>query len=336
MRAADMKKLLVVCGPTSSGKTTLALSLAKKFNGELVSADSRQVYRGMDIGTGKDLPRGARLKKGFFAKWGYYETDGIKIWGYDIADPKHEFSVGQYLRFANSVISDIQKRGKLPILVGGTGFYIKGVVDGIATAEVPKNEPLRKNLEERSATELYEKLSQLDSIKAGSLNSSDKKNPRRLIRAIEIAQWELAHGKKENLLPKLQSQDSDLIIGLFLPKDLLEKKIKSRVLDRINAGIKDEVRKLLRNGVKWEDQSMLSLGYKEWRDFFEGAVDEDHVIAQWEMGERNYAKRQMTWFNKETYHDGEKRINWFDITKNEYPENVENLVEKWYGSVKEY
>ena len=133
-----MNKLLVICGPTSTGKTTLAIALAKKFNGELISTDSRQVYKGMDIGTGKDLPEGAKFKLPWFQKYGYYEVGGTKIWGYDLADPRHEFSVAQYIKFAERIISDVLKRGKSPVLVGGTGLYIRGVVDGIATAGVPK------------------------------------------------------------------------------------------------------------------------------------------------------------------------------------------------------
>src|SRR5687767_6639381 len=124
-----MKKLLVICGPTATGKSSLAFKLARKFNGELISADSRQVYIGMDIGTGKE--------------WG----EGVEIWGYDLVDPDKEFSVAQYLRFATKKISDIEKRGKLPILVGGTGLYIKGVVDGIPTVDVPRNKKLREILE---------------------------------------------------------------------------------------------------------------------------------------------------------------------------------------------
>ena len=142
-----MNKLLVICGPTSTGKTTLAVDLAKKFNGELISADSRQVYKGMDIGTGKDLPKGAKIKLPWFQKYGYYELNGVKIWGYDLAAPRHEFNVAQYIKFAERLISDISKRGKTPILVGGTGLYIKAVIDGISTASIPKNNLLRKNLE---------------------------------------------------------------------------------------------------------------------------------------------------------------------------------------------
>lgn len=324
MHQAEMKnKLLVICGPTSTGKTSLGLRFAKKFNGEIVSADSRQVYREMNIGTGKDLPKGAKLKKDFFAKWGYYEVDGIRVWGYDLVDPKNEFSVAQYLKIAHKFISDIYKRSKMPILVGGTGLYIKGVVDGIPTASVPRNKGLRKNLERRSADELFDTLASLDSVKAGSLNSSDRKNPRRLIRAIEIAQYQLTKKEVPSMHTASLNYDT-LFVGLFAPGEVLNHRITTRVAQRVVMGIKDEIRKVLRHGVKWEDQAMVALGYGEWRDFFEGVVSENEVISQWERAEKNYAKRQMTWFKKD------KRVNWFDITAKSYPNVVEKMVQKWY------
>jgi tRNA dimethylallyltransferase len=320
-----MNKLLVICGPTAVGKTGLAISLAKKFGGEIVSADSRQVYRGMDIGTGKDLPRGAKIRYPWFGKYGFYEVESVKIWGYDIADPRREFSVAQYLKIAHHIIDDIAKRKKFPILVGGTGLYIKGVVDGIPTAAVPPSESLRKNLEGRSVDELYERLSQMDSLRAASLNSSDKKNPRRLIRAIEIAQYQLT--KKTIPVHHAIAGDFDILyVGLSCPIGFLERKIAERIEERIKNGVKDEVRKLLRMGVKWEDQSMNALGYGVWRDNFEGGVDEKHVISEWERDEDRFAKRQITWFRKD------KRINWFDITQKGYIKSVEKLVKKWYST----
>ena len=159
------QKLLVICGQTGTGKTSLAIFLAKKFNGELISADSRQVYKGLDIGTGKDLDE---VKK-----------SNVRVWGYDLVDPKKNFSVGNYIKFAQKTISDIQKRGKLPILVGGTGLFIKGVIDGIPTAFVPRNMKLRKNLEDKSPNELFEMLAHMDPIRAGAMNVSDRLNPRR-------------------------------------------------------------------------------------------------------------------------------------------------------------
>lgn len=301
-----MKKLLVVCGPTSTGKTSLALKLAKELDGEIVSADSRQVYRGMDIGTGKE--------------WG----KGIKIWGYNLIDPKKEFSVAQYLKIAHHIIDDVSGRGKLPILVGGTGLYIKAVIDGIQTADVPKNAKLRKNLEEKTADELYDTLSQLDSLKAASLNSSDRKNPRRLIRAIEVAQYQLTKKAVPVVHHTIGNIFDILYVGLTAPQAFLEERIEKRVKERLDRGIKKEVEDLLRAGVKWEDQAMLAMGYGLWRDHIEGGVNEAEVADEWARDEKRYAKRQMIWFKKV------KGINWFDITGAEYPENVEILTKKWY------
>lgn len=319
-------KLLVICGPTSTGKTTLALKIAKKFNGELISADSRQVYKGMDIGTGKDLPKGTKIKFLWFNKYGYYDFGGIKIWGYDLAYPRHEFSVAQYIKFADRIILDILKRGKLPILVGGTGLYIRAVVDGIPTAFIPKNNVLRKNLEKSKPEELFEKLAQLDSFKAGEMNSSDKKNPRRLIRAIEVAMWKINNIKKDKDMEKKKRDLEFLMIGLTAPDKYISERIKLRMAQRIKTGIKDEVQKLLKDHVGWEMPSMTSMGYREWKDYFNGKKSENDVSKNWEDEEKKYAKRQMTWFKKD------KRIRWFDITNPSYSKKVEKSVEKWYST----
>jgi tRNA dimethylallyltransferase len=318
-----MNKLLIVCGPTSTGKTTLAISLAKKFNGEIVSADSRQVYRGMDIGTGKELPEGVKIKYPWFYKWGYYEIKGVKVWGYDLIDPKNEFSVGQYLKFADGVIADIQKGKKLPILVGGTGLYIKGVTEGIPTAAIPKNKYLRKNLELKSAEELYELLAGLDAFKAGSMNISDRKNPRRLIRAIEISQYLIDHKKSTRVKEKNLEV---LFIGLTANRDYLERAIEKRVKRRLKAGIKKEIEELIKKKNTWDSQSMVALGYRQWRDYFEGKTSEKVVVDKWIREEKQYAKRQMTWFKKI------KPINWFEITEPKWQEKVEFMVKKWYSS----
>ena len=320
-----MNKLLVVCGPTSTGKTGLAISLAKKFNGEIVSADSRQVYKGLNIGTGKDLPKGAKLKYLWMKRFGYYEIKDVKIWGYDLADSRHSFSVSQYLKFAERIIADIIKRGKLPILVGGTGLYIKGVIDRISTAEVPKSGALRKSLEDKSPEELFENLAQIDSIKAAVMNVSDKKNPRRLVRAIEIAMWRVNHGSKGSEMKNKRIDLDVLQIGLAANEKYLNNKIEQRVSERFKEKLKNEIANLLKNHVDWEMQSMSSMGYGEWRDFFEGRKSEKEVIETWEKEEKKYVKRQITWFKK----DG--RIKWFDITNKDYPESVEKIVEKWHN-----
>lgn len=319
-----MKKLLVVCGPTATGKTSLSLKLAEKFKGELISADSRQVYKNMDIGTGKDIPKGATYKVKNKKLGGYYQVNKTKIWGYDLVSPRREFSVAQYVEIAREVIKDIWERDKLPILVGGTGFYIQGVVDGIETASVPKNKKLRKSLEGKSAEDLFEHLAQVAPIKAASLNMSDRKNPRRLIRAIEIAQWGLKGGKKEEDGEVFIGGDKVLFVGLRADRELLCKRVEKRVKSRIEEGIEEEIKKLLKMGVRWKSQSMDSLGYKQWKGYFKGDKKLEEVIKEWEREECNYAKRQMTWFKKD------KRINWFDISKENYRRNVEKLVKKWY------
>lgn len=317
-------KLLVICGPTSTGKTKLAISFAKKFNGEIVSADSRQVYKGMNIGTGKDLPKDAKIKYPWFGKYGYYEIDGAKIWGYDLADPRHEYSVAQYLKFAERIIKDIVKRDKLPILVGGTGLYIKGVIDGIPTATIPKNNKLRSSLEKKTADELFEMLAQMDSIRAAEMNSSDKKNPRRLIRAVEVAMWKISHVEMERKIEKKKTDFDALVIGLGAPEKFINARIALRVTSRLDEGIIQEIEKLLRTNVTWDMQSMSSMGYGQWRDYFEGGVSKEQIIQEWEKEERKYAKRQITWFKKD------RRVTWFDVTNKDFPQNIEKTVKKWY------
>jgi tRNA dimethylallyltransferase len=300
-------KLLVICGQTGTGKTSLAIFLAKRFDGELISADSRQVYKGLNIGTGKDLNEIAKSK--------------VAIWGYDLVDPKKNFSVGNYIKFAQKAISDIQKREKLPILVGGTGLFIKGAIDGIPTAFVPRNLKLRKNMEEKDVNELFEILAQLDPIKAGSLNRSDKLNPRRLIRGIEVASWSL-EGKTPRLFKRPKY---DLLeIGLQTSLDNLSKKIEKRVDKRIKDGIEGEIKGLISSGLSWDSQSMTSLGYRQWRDYFEKKITKDEVTNNWKKEELRYAKRQLAWFKKDP------RITWFDSSNGGLTKNVEELVKKWY------
>lgn len=317
------KKILIITGPTATGKTVLALWLAKRFKGELVSADSRQVYKGMDIGTGKDLPFLARFHPESGGIGGYYLYGSTKLWGYDLVSPDKNFSVSQYIKFAKKIIGDIVKRGNLPILVGGTGLYIKALLDGIPTAEIPQNKNLRENLKEKEPSELYEMLAQLDPGKAGSLNSSDSKNPRRLIRAIEIATWKLSFGQTKITHPVLSGWDS-MIIGLTADINVLGQKIEKRVDKRLVRGLEKEIKNLLSQNIDWDSQAMSSLGYRQWREYFEKKISLNEAIANWTTEEKKYTKRQMTWFKK----DG--RINWFDIKEENITKKVEKLVKKWY------
>lgn len=346
-----MKQLLVICGPTATGKTGLAIQLAKKFRGELVSADSRQVYVGMDIGTGKDLPRNVKCQMSLrvgppvrrTSRFGedpqgsetnikrnrknicFYDVNGIKLWGYDLVKPTEGFSVGQYIKIARKIIEDIWKRGKLPIIVGGAGLYIKGVVDGIPTSYIPQNVSLRKSLEKKTANQLYEVLAQLDPVKAATMNISDKKNPRRIIRAIEIAQWKLEE-RKLNQEVGVGNEADVLFIGLSLSKRKLGKRIERRVEKRIKMGLEFEIKKLIDSGVNWEMQAMATLGYKEWREYFADKSTKEKVITKWKTSEKKYAKKQVTWFKRD------KRIVWFDAASKKLKKSVENMVLKWYSS----
>lgn len=208
-----MNKLLIVCGPTATGKTALAAMLAKKYNGELVSADSRQVYRDMDICTGKDRP-------------------DVPIWLYDIADPDEEFSVSKWVKLAHSAIADIRQRNKLPIVVGGTGLYINALIHPFETIDIPPNKSLRKELQKLSVGELQAM------IPRGDMNQSDWNNPRRLIRKIEIA--------KSGIVEKKQSNTFNyLAIGLTAPLPVLDARIDKRLASRVRAGLTEETGRLL-------------------------------------------------------------------------------------------
>lgn len=321
-----MKKLLVICGPTATGKTSLALHLAKIVKGELVSADSRQVYKEMDIGTGKGLPKNTRLKGSSPTIGGYYMINGVKVWGYDLVDPKKEFSVAHYQKIAKSIIKDIWERKKLPILVGGTGLYIQSVAEGIPTVKIPKNKKLRKILSKKSVKELYDQLATLDAIKAASMNVSDRKNPRRLVRAIEVVLWKIDNKDfKEDKKDAFTKNTEILKIGVKLSKFQFSRRIKSRVVERINKGFGKEVEKLIKKKVPWKSQAMDSIGYKLWREYLNRKTTKEKLIKEWARQEIKYAKRQMTWFKKD------RKIKWFNASARSYPKNVEKMLDKWYN-----
>lgn len=320
-----MEKLLVICGPTATGKTSLALHLSKLYAGEIISADSRQVYKGMDIGTGKGLPVNSKLITQNSKLPGFYEMGGTRIWGYDLVDPRKEFSVGQYVKIAGKIVENILNRGKLPILVGGTGLYIKAVVDGIETASFPRNKDLRKSLEGKKVEELFEILAVKDPIKAASMNSSDRKNPRRLVRAIEVASQK---SKIKNQRSQLMTKKDVLFIGLKAEKVVLNKRIADRVALRVNQGIINEVKTLQKNGIYWESQAMQAIGYGVWKDYLARKKEKEEIVSDWVKEERKYVKRQTAWFKKD------KRVVWFDISKKAWKKSVEKTTGNWYYKAK--
>jgi tRNA dimethylallyltransferase len=323
-----MKKILVVCGPTGVGKTSLALRLAKEFDGEIISADSRQVYRGMDIGTGKDIIGGVwrTIRKGKEEEpQGYWEVEEIPIYLLDVIEPNEEFSVSHYYHLAWQEINGLWRKGKLPFLVGGTGFYIRAVVDGVETYDIPRNLKIRAKVDDWSKEKLFDYLVKLDPEKAASMNWSDKNNPYRLIRAIEVAIF-----RRENPFwqpPGHQSPDS-LFIGLTAPFKFLYQRIDKRVEERIKQGVENEIKNLLDKGYSWENSALgVTIGYQEWQPFFEGRATRDEIIQRWKFAEHAYARRQMTWFKKALR---QAQGHWVDISKKGWENKVEKLVNQWY------
>lgn len=301
-----MNKLLIISGPTASGKTSLAFNLAKKLNGELISADSRQVYRGMDIVTGKEI-------------------DEVKTWLLDVVEPDQPFTVADYYRLAWEAINNIWQKGKLPILVGGTGFYIKVLLDGIETMGITPDWQLRAKLEQLSVDDLGRKLKQVDPNRWEKMNMSDRKNPRRLIRAIEIAKVK-SQIPKSKLQTNFKSQIPNpkfLWVGLTVDFKTLYQRVDKRVDERVKTGAVEETKKLAKK-YGWNIPSMTSQGYRELRGFVEGKISLDEAVRHWKFAEHEYARKQMTWFKKE------RRITWFDITDQYFAKKVERKVADWH------
>ncbi len=278
------KKLIVIVGPTASGKSDLAVVVAKQFNGEIVSADSRQVYRGLNIGSGKITKR---------------EMKGIPHHLLDVANPKRTFFVAQYQKLANKAIRDIWKRGKVPILTGGTGFYIQAVVDGLALPSVPPNPLLRRELANKSPAELFKLLKQLDPTRARKI---DQHNPRRLIRAIEVA---TTLGRVPDL-PGTPLDAKILMVGLNPDQVTLKGKIKRRLMARLKQGMLAEVERLRVSGLAWQRLENFGLEYRYLAQYRQGKLSRAEMVKQLESAIYHYAKRQLTWFRRD------KRIIWIN------------------------
>jgi tRNA dimethylallyltransferase len=292
------KKLIVILGATASGKTELAIKLAKKFNGEVINADSRQVYKGMDIGTAKPPSREFAQIGHEFARI----VNGIPHYLLDVASPKRKFTVAQYRKFALKAIEKIQKRKKIPFLVGGSWFYIRAIVDGLVIPEVPPDWKLRKKLEKKSPEELYEILKKLDPQRAKTI---EKENPRRLIRAIEIC-------KKIGKVPPLKFKPLPypvLMIGIKRRKKELEERIKKRFFEWLKEGLILEVIKLRKEGVSFKRIEEFGMHYREIARYLQGKISEKEMVENSIREIQNYAKKQTNWFKKD------KRIKWIKKEK---------------------
>ncbi|MDO8240889.1 MAG: tRNA (adenosine(37)-N6)-dimethylallyltransferase MiaA [Candidatus Moranbacteria bacterium] len=287
-----LNKVIVILGPTSAGKSAVAIELAKKFDGEVVSVDSRQIYRGMDVGTGK-IPGTWNVERGTFL------SEGIDHHMIDVVSPRTNFSVAQFKKKADKAIADILKRGKLPILCGGTGFWIDAVVDNIVYPEVAPNWELRKDLETKSTEELFTKLKKLDTRRAENI---DAKNKVRLIRAIEICQavGRVPDNRSTLHVPRYAS----LKIGINPGKEKLHAKIKKRLDQRWKDGMLEEVQKLHKVGLSWKKIQSFGLGYFWIPKYLREEITLEELYERVYLAEKDYAKRQMTWFQKD------KKILW--------------------------
>jgi tRNA dimethylallyltransferase len=299
-------KLIVILGLTASGKTEWAIKLAQKFSGEIISADSRQIYRGMNIGTAKPLNK-----------------EGIPHYLIDVVNPDGEWTLAQFQRMAREKIEDIQQQGKIPFLVGGTGLYIQAVVDNLEIPKVAPSQALRKKLEQKSTQELFEDLKRLDPKTAENI---DSKNKRRLIRALEviiISRASFVSAKKigESLFETLQ-------IGIRISQEKIYKRIDKRVEEQIEQGLESEVKKIceelsqkLPEEKIWQLPSMSGICYQEFKGYLEGKIDLAEVIKLIKLHNRQYARKQITWFKRD------KRIHW--VTKFEEAEDlIRNFLSK--------
>lgn len=272
----QLPKILVVCGPTATGKSDLAVLLARQLGGEVVSADSRQVYRGMDIGSGKIAKR---------------EMKGVPHHLLDVADPRRaRYTVEGFVRDGGAAIDGILSRGKLPIVCGGTGFYIDALVEGVAFPDVPPNPKLRASLARESAARLMATVRKLDPKRAKAL---DPRNKVRLIRAIEIA-------KALGSVPKVRraKRYDALYIGLSLEREKLREKIRARLAKRIRAGMAVEVAKLKASGVSWKRLEAFGLEYRYLALYLQKKLGKYEALAKLESEIAQYARRQMQWFKR--------------------------------------
>ncbi len=281
----NIKDLIVITGPTASGKTALSVELAKILDGEIVNADSMQIYKYMNIGTAKpDLE----------------ERQGIPHHLIDIVNPDESFSVARYCELANRVIDDIHSRGKIPIMVGGTGLYVDSLVNNIRFSEIEPDDEYRNEVEkladEKGNEHIYKMLCDIDPEGASKIKVGDRK---RIIRALEVYHltgktitW---HNEQSKSVP---SPYNTTIFAIDTDRELLYDKINRRVDIMIEAGLVDEVKNIMDMGIQRDTTSMQAIGYKEIVDYLEGYITFDEAIDKIKQGSRRYAKRQLTWFRR--------------------------------------
>ncbi|MFK4324620.1 tRNA dimethylallyltransferase [Bacillus sp. RC55] len=306
MGEVQREKVAVIIGPTAVGKTKLSIDLAKALNGEIISGDSMQIYRTMDIGT---------------AKVTIDEMDGIPHYMIDIKDPEDSFSVAEFQERVRKCIREITERGKLPIIVGGTGLYIQSVLFDYQFTDEAGDATYREQMEklalEHGVEYVHKKLQEVDPESAERIHAN---NVRRVIRALEIF-----HTTGEKMSNQLEKQENELLydvslIGLTMDREMLYDRINLRVNLMIEQGLLEEVKGLHERGVR-DCQSIQAIGYKEIYDYFENRVSLEEAVSQLKTNSRRYAKRQLTWFRNKM------DVTWFDVTDGEKTLEILRYIE---------
>lgn len=301
------KSSVAIVGPTASGKTRRAVMLAREIGGEIISADSRQVYRGMNIGTGKDIEE-------------YCEIPYHLI---DIADAGEKYNLHRYLKDLRKAYDDIQQRGAIPVICGGTGMYVENAVRGVQLPDVPENKSLRESLAGKSLEELTAILSGYKELH----NTTDTDTAKRAIRAIEIQEYYRLHPEEAASVGRDSAKPLDcLVVGIDLPRDVRRSLITRRLHARLDEGMVEEIKGLIESGVKAEDLIYYGLEYKFVTLYAIGRISYDEMVHDLETAIHQFAKRQMTWFR-----GMEKRgtkIHWlpFDMDDEEFISEVRRLI----------
>jgi tRNA dimethylallyltransferase len=300
-----MSSLLVITGPTASGKTGRAVDVARAIGGEIISADSRQIYRGMDLGTGKDLD----------------EYGDVPYHLIDIAPAGYKYNLYEYLRDYRKAYDDIVGRGAFPILAGGTGLYVEAVLNGLQLPEVPENKPLRESLADKSLPELAEMLAKMKRLH----NDTDIDTAKRAIRAIEIETYYLEHPDAARQATPHPIKDA-VIVGVDVSREVRRERITKRLRARLDAGMVDEVRRLIDSGINPDDLIYYGLEYKFLTQYVIGQLSYEEMFKGLEIAIHQFAKRQMTWFR-----GMERRgfkIEWLsgDMPRQEFVDKVKSLL----------
>jgi len=304
-------KIIIVLGPTATGKSDIAVQIAKKVDGEIISADSRQVFKGMDLGSGKITKK---------------EMCGIPHYLLDIAKPNTIFSVAKYKELADKAIEKIISKGKTPIICGGTGFYIDSIIKNITLPKVRLNKKLRSKLEKLSAEKLFEMLKKLSPTRAKNI---DKFNKVRLIRAIEIAK---TLGDVPEIIEGPKKYDF-ILIGLDTKDNVLKERIEKRLLKRIKLGMIKEISRLHKQGVSWKRLESFGLEYRETAKYLQGKITREQMIENLKNDIWHFVKRQRTWFKRN------KNIKWFTPTPISHKNNknrTNDPLRKIYSQINKF